>query len=78
LLPGDWVLLYTDGIPETNNPAEVEFGDECFRQFLGGVRSGSADQFADRLLDEVARWAEREASEDLTDDITMVAVHVQE
>src|SRR3984957_15138818 len=27
---GDRVLLYTDGIPETTNPAGVEFGTDCF------------------------------------------------
>src|SRR3954452_9735798 len=32
--PGDWVLLYTDGIPETTNPSDLEFGSERFRQFL--------------------------------------------
>ena len=34
LKPGDWCLLYTDGIPETANPAGVEFGTDRFKQFL--------------------------------------------
>lgn len=76
LLPGDWVLLYTDGIPETTNPSLVEFGDERFRQFLPTVRSGTAEQFTDELLAEVSRWSARPPGEDLDDDITMVAIRV--
>ena len=78
LLPGDWVLLYTDGIPETENPSEVQFGDSRFREFLPSVLATSADQFADQLLQEVARWSALAPGEDLNDDITMVAIHIKE
>ena len=76
LLPGDRILLYTDGIPETENPAQVAFGDERFRQFLAAAQSTPVDQFADELLADVSHWSERGPDEDLDDDITMVAVHV--
>jgi phosphoserine phosphatase RsbU/P len=76
LLPGDRILLYTDGIPETENPAQVAFGDERFRQFLVATQSTSADQFADELLADVSRWSGRGPDEDLDDDVTMVAVRV--
>jgi phosphoserine phosphatase RsbU/P len=74
---GDRVLLYTDGIPETTNPEGVEFGTDCFRQFLELEQSTSADQFADRLLEELSRWSDRGAAEDVDDDITMVAIYVE-
>jgi serine phosphatase RsbU (regulator of sigma subunit) len=77
LLPDDWILLYTDGIPETTNPSMVEFGDERFRRFLPTAQYASADQFADELLAEVSRWSARGPGEDLDDDITMVAIHVK-
>jgi phosphoserine phosphatase RsbU/P len=76
LAPDDWVLLYTDGIPETTNPALTEFGDERFRQYLASAPCDSVDHFADELLTEVSRWSAR-GSEDLDDDITMVAVRVK-
>jgi len=76
LAPGDWGLLYTDGISETTNVAQVEFGTERFRQFLAAERNTSADQLADRLLEELSRWSARRRGEDLDDDITMVAIHV--
>jgi len=76
LVSGGWGLLYTDGISETTNPAGVEFGSDSFKQFLVTEQSTSADQFADRLLEEVSSWSARGSGEDLDDDITMVAVRV--
>jgi sigma-B regulation protein RsbU (phosphoserine phosphatase) len=74
---GSRVLLYTDGISETTNPAGIEFGTDRFGQFLETEQSASADQFADRLLEELSRWSARGSAEDLDDDITMVAIHVK-
>jgi serine phosphatase RsbU (regulator of sigma subunit) len=34
LMAGDWGLLYTDGISETTNAADVGFGTGRLRQFL--------------------------------------------
>jgi serine phosphatase RsbU (regulator of sigma subunit) len=76
LAPGDRALLYTDGISEANNPEGAEFGTERLRQFLEAEKDGSANQLADGLLDELARWSARGEGEDLDDDITMVTVHV--
>jgi sigma-B regulation protein RsbU (phosphoserine phosphatase) len=76
LVPGDWALLYTDGIPETTNPSDVEFGTERFRQFLMEEQYTKADQLADGLLQELSRWSARQRGEDLNDDITLVAIQV--
>jgi phosphoserine phosphatase RsbU/P len=75
LKAGDRILLYTDGIPETTNPEGVEFGAECFKQFLEKDQSVSADRFADSLIEEMSRWSARSV-EDLDDDITIVAILV--
>ncbi len=77
LKAGDRVLLYTDGISETTNPAGIEFGTECLKQFLAVEQSTSADHFAGQLLEELSRWSARGSGEDLDDDITMVAIHVK-
>ena len=77
LKPGDRILLYTDGVSETRNTAEVEFGTDRFHQFLETDHSPSADHFADRLLEELSRWSARGSAEDLDDDITMLAIHVK-
>lgn len=74
---GDWCLLYTDGIPETTNPAGVDFGTDRFKQVLEADESTSADQFADLLLEELSRWSARGPAEDLDDDVTVVAIHAK-
>jgi serine phosphatase RsbU (regulator of sigma subunit) len=74
--PGDWALLYTDGISETNNPDGVEFGTDRFRQFLAAEENASANELARSLLVELSRYSTRPEGEDLDDDITMVAIHV--
>jgi len=73
---GDWCLLYTDGIPETANSSEVEFGENRFRQFLVTEQSPTANQFADHLLEELSIWANRGPGGELDDDITMVVIRV--
>jgi phosphoserine phosphatase RsbU/P len=72
---GDRILLYTDGIPETTNPEGIEFGAECFKQFLEKDQSVSADHFADLLIEEMSRWSAR-GVEDMDDDITIVAIQM--
>jgi len=74
---GDRALLYTDGVAETANPAGVEFGTDCLKQFLAAEQSTSADHFAGQLLEELSRWSARGSAEDLDDDITMVAIHAK-
>jgi serine phosphatase RsbU (regulator of sigma subunit) len=76
LAPGDWALLYTDGISETNNPTGIEFGTERFRQFLADEKNASADDLANSLLKELSSYSGRAEGEDLDDDITMVAIRV--
>jgi phosphoserine phosphatase RsbU/P len=78
LRAGDWGLLYTDGIPETTNHSRIEFGVDRFKQFLETHQSTSADHFADRLLEELSQWSARDSSDDLDDDITMVAIQIKD
>jgi len=78
ITPGTWCLMYTDGIPETTNPLEVQFGDERFRPFLREQEWADADQLAEGLLEELSRWSGHAREEDSEDDITLVAVRVTE
>jgi sigma-B regulation protein RsbU (phosphoserine phosphatase) len=70
-------LLYTDGISEATNPSQVEFGPGRLRPFLATEQSPSADQFAERLLEELSQWSARGATEELDDDITVVAIRIK-
>jgi serine phosphatase RsbU (regulator of sigma subunit) len=70
----DRVVLYTDGIPETTNPSEQEFGTARFINFMEKNQSLTVDQFADGLLDELSRWSEQPRGQGQQDDITVLTI----
>ncbi len=72
--PGDRFFLYTDGILETANPAQEEFGTERFMKFMDTNNKLPAGPFADALLLELARWLEQPPGEGHKDDISLLAV----
>jgi phosphoserine phosphatase RsbU/P len=72
--PGDRFFLYTDGILETANPAQEEFGAERFMKFMETNHKLPAGPFADALLLELARWLEQPPGEGHKDDISLLAV----
>ena len=71
---GDRSLLYTDGIPETKNPTEVEFGTGRIKQFMENNHRLSPDQFADGLIDHLSAWAEQPRGQGQQDDITVLTI----
>lgn len=75
--PGDRVLLYTDGILETESPSEQEFGLGHFKGFLESNRNLKADMFADSLLGELSSWSQHTNGEGRTDDLTLLAIDFQ-
>jgi sigma-B regulation protein RsbU (phosphoserine phosphatase) len=71
---GDRFVLYTDGILETANPAQEEFGTDRFMKFMETNNKLSAGPFADALLLELARWLEQPPGEGHKDDISLLTV----
>jgi len=74
--PGDRFCLYTDGILETANPAQEEFGTERFMKFMETNNKLPAGPFADALLLELARWLEQPPGEGHKDDISLLAIDI--
>jgi sigma-B regulation protein RsbU (phosphoserine phosphatase) len=71
---GDRFVLYTDGILETSNPKDEEFGTDRFMQFMETNHELAAGLFADAVLLELARWLEQPPGEGHKDDISLVTV----
>ncbi len=68
LQPGDRLLLYTDGIPEAQNDAEVLYEDQApLEEFMARVVPGNASDFISELIADVARFT---ADAPQADDIT--------
>jgi serine phosphatase RsbU (regulator of sigma subunit)/catechol 2,3-dioxygenase-like lactoylglutathione lyase family enzyme len=63
---GDVLALYTDGVTESFNAAEEEFGEERLIEALRRNRQHDAREIAGAIVDEVARFGSREQYDDIT------------
>jgi sigma-B regulation protein RsbU (phosphoserine phosphatase) len=73
LEPGDVLVAFTDGVPEAQNPAEAEFGDERLKELLARIAHLDAHDIAERLLAELKAWIQ-DASQ--YDDLTFIVLKV--
>ena len=74
LEPSDRLLLYTDGLTETENAAGEAFGDQQLERVMRENRLQSAKELSQQLLSELRRW--RPVAERQQDDITIIVVDV--
>ena len=66
-MPGDELLLYTDGVNEAFNVDEVEYGNDRLEAFLAAHNDLRAQGLVQALRSDVATWAgEAEQSDDVT------------
>jgi phosphoserine phosphatase RsbU/P len=70
--PGDRLLLYTDGLTEAADSADVFFGDARLTESLRDAASLPVGAFIDRLVDDMEAWRGRRLPQG--DDVTLVAI----
>ena len=75
-LPGMWALLYTDGILETANAAQEEFGIDRLTLFAGGNGNATPEALIDKLFAHLKQWDDRETPAQ-EDDLTVLAIKYQ-
>lgn len=73
LEPGDKLILYTDGVNETLNVARQQFGLERLVHLILEYGHLSARELLDHILARVREFADEQG---LTDDITIMVVHI--
>lgn len=72
ILPGDRLLLFTDGITEAANASQdqygpqEQFGDERLIDLARSLRRGSAEQLRDGILSAVSAFSGGRAEDDIT------------
>ncbi|MBR3316235.1 MAG: SpoIIE family protein phosphatase [Atopobiaceae bacterium] len=71
LVPGDELLLYTDGVNEAFSVDEEEYGNERLEAFLAKHVALHPRMLVDVLRTDVARWAK---GAEQSDDITMLCL----
>ncbi|RME29633.1 MAG: serine/threonine-protein phosphatase, partial [Candidatus Zixiibacteriota bacterium] len=70
--PGDFLILYTDGITEAISPRDEMFGEERLEQFVQGVDANSAEEMCRAIEGEIAAYR---ATAEQSDDITLLTLH---
>jgi serine phosphatase RsbU (regulator of sigma subunit) len=73
LVPGDWLLIFSDGIPEAADESGEDFGDSGLLDALSRLRSGTAAEVCAGIVDEVRNYIREQRQ---ADDITLIAVRV--
>ena len=71
LVPGDTVVLYTDGLVEARDPAGEEYGYDRLAAYVEAQRGADAATLRDRLLAEHRAWAGHAEPDD---DTTLVVI----
>jgi len=73
LVTGDWLLIFSDGIPESTSASGEDFGDDRLRDALGRLSCGTAAEVCEGIVDEVRDHLREQRQ---PDDITLIAVKV--
>jgi phosphoserine phosphatase RsbU/P len=73
LISGDWLLIFSDGIPEAASENGEDFGDDGLIEALDRLRSGTAAEVCESVVNEVRNHLREQRQ---PDDITLIAVKV--
>jgi predicted permease len=74
LAPGDVLMAFTDGVPEAQNPAEEEFGEDRVRELLTRHAEKDVEAIAAEVSAELKSWI---AGADQYDDLTFILLKVE-
>jgi sigma-B regulation protein RsbU (phosphoserine phosphatase) len=53
LAPGDWLIIFTDGLVEAENARQEEYGEPRLLSALGAGAAGTPQQLLDRLMENL-------------------------
>jgi sigma-B regulation protein RsbU (phosphoserine phosphatase) len=74
LQTGDTLLFYTDGITESMNPADEEFGEKRLLDCLSRISHDSAQEILKSVLTEVTDFSQGDLQ---ADDLTLVVLKIK-
>jgi sigma-B regulation protein RsbU (phosphoserine phosphatase) len=72
---GDVMVMYTDGITETENPEQELWGQERLENLLRACRYCTPAQIVGRIVDEVSSFSKDHSQ---SDDMTLVVIGVKD
>jgi len=66
LFPGDTLVLYTDGVTESFDDADEEFGEQRLIEVLRRRRELPSQGLLESIVEEVRQFSPREQHDDIT------------
>ena len=69
---GDRLILFTDGIVESQSKTGELFGEERLEGLVKALSDESPNASADRIVEQVISWSHRSAEQSLDDDLTLI------
>jgi serine phosphatase RsbU (regulator of sigma subunit) len=73
LIPGDWLVIFTDGVTEARNEDGEDFGSERVQAVVARQAEGTAQEMSDAILAELR---EHSRGVQQLDDITLITARV--
>ena len=71
LVAGDMFVLYSDGVTEATDNADVEFGEKGLAEFLATRRTVRCEDIVNQLVEHMRKWR---GTNSFADDFTVVLV----
>ncbi len=71
MLPGDIVVMFTDGVTEARNLVGASFGDENLKDLILRFQSMNSQQLLDKISEEVLAFS---LGTDMHDDMTIIVI----
>jgi serine phosphatase RsbU (regulator of sigma subunit) len=71
LAPGEMLVLYSDGVTEAADSADVEFGENGLAEFLAARKSVRCEDIVNQLVEHMRKWR---GTSSFADDFTIVLV----
>ena len=68
---GDMLVLYSDGVTEAVNSADIEFGEKGLAEFLAARKSVRCEDIVNQLVEHMRKWR---GTSSFADDFTVVLV----
>jgi two-component system sensor histidine kinase ChiS len=72
IFPGDRIILYTDGITEARNAANVMYGEQRFHDFIKEHQALGAREFVGLMIQAIFEWSGSGSDKNLRDDVTIL------
>jgi two-component system sensor histidine kinase ChiS len=78
ILPGDRIIMHTDGIIEARGITNKMFGEQRLHKYILEHGECPVDDFVDGIIAAILQWSAEDSDANLKDDVTIIAIDYYE